>query len=134
MCFGHLIWHHFTLFVPDFGASQSKNTVSSIECDVNGTDMGLGWGGACVNCRDGAFLDVLPKGVDPAGAGGPVSLPKEAVTMQGVRAADLYLSREEERRRERAREREKERLKEQSRKAAREAAAKPAASKACSIT
>lgn len=39
---------------------------------------------------------------------GPVSLPPQAVQMQGVRAYDsFYVSREEERRHERARERER---------------------------
>jgi hypothetical protein len=70
-------------------------------------------------------VDVLRQGVDPASAGGPVSLPKEAVTMQGVRASDLYISREVERRRERAYERERDRQKEQDRRHAREAASKP---------
>ena len=44
---------------------------------------------------------------------GPVSLPPQAVQMQGVRAYDsFHVSREEERRHERAREREKERERE----------------------
>ena len=44
---------------------------------------------------------------------GPVSLPPQAVQMQGVRAYDsLYMSREEERRQERARERERDRERE----------------------
>jgi len=73
--------------------------------------MGVGGGLVSARCRDGPFVDVLPKSVDPAGAGGPVSLPKEAVTMQGLRAHEVFHSREEERRRDRERDRERERAK-----------------------
>ena len=67
-------------------------------------------------------MDVLPEGVDPAGAGGPVSLPKEAVTMQGVRAHSAYYSYEDERRRERERERERDKEREKAKLAAAKAA------------
>lgn len=55
----------------------------------------------------------MPANADPAVVGeGPVSLPPQAVQMQGVRVHEAYgwgyVSREEERRRERARERERE--------------------------
>ena len=59
----------------------------------------------------------MPANADPAVVGeGPVSLPPQAVQMQGVRAHETYgwgyVSREEERRRERERERELRRQKE----------------------
>ncbi|CAK0781024.1 hypothetical protein CVIRNUC_005260 [Coccomyxa viridis] len=59
--------------------------------------------------RGEAYRDALPQTADPAVLGdGPVSLPPQAVQMQGVRAYDsFYVSREEERRHERARERER---------------------------
>ncbi len=69
-------------------------------------------------------MDVLPQGIDPAGAGGPVSLPKEAVTMQGVRAHEAYYSYEDERRRERQRERERERERDREREKTKNAASK----------
>jgi hypothetical protein len=64
-------------------------------------------------------------GIDPAGAGGPVSLPKEAVTMQGVRAHAPYYSHEDERRRERERERERDRERDRAKAAASKAPPAP---------
>ncbi|CAL8468559.1 g8099 [Coccomyxa elongata] len=98
-----------TEFITEFKASKARSS-SHVPSELSAPK------------RAGPFVDVLPEGVDPAGAGGPVSLPKEAVTMQGVRAHSAYYSYEDERRKERERERERDRDREKAKLAAAKAA------------